>query len=411
MIYDVAHALEIYQAMERAAIARNDTPMRVSALNKVSYVQSMFLGQFDEAGAALDKAEQLARGCDDRAGLAEGLVMRCNVSTMKADFEEGVKHLENLVDVGRELNRDFETAFGLVHSANSWTYLARFDKAWPAANEARTFTESRGDLMHLAETLAFSYAFSQLGFGEVAAAYASAEEGVKIGLRIGHLYAVTVGSLVAGSIARWQGDPALAMSHFERGLDAAKTLQFPFAIAMLMAAMCGTLVEQDVANFDVTREMHEQVMQLLAHPMGTVGGGSAWADLGECALALGRYDIAREHFQRGLTTPTVMKYLNRPRFLIGLARVELAQGRMDEAVADVAEARAFAEAHKMLWWYPMISLAEADVNAALSHDAGALECYRSAEAQAAWLGMTPVAEKASEGAMRLAAIIAREQMD
>lgn len=411
MTYDVQNALKTYEAMEKAGQARNNAPMRVSAMNKSSYILSMFTGQFDAAGAALDSAERLARDCDDQAGLAEGLVMRCNVSTFRADFEDGVKHLDTLVQVGRKLNRDFETAFGLVHSANSWTYLARFDKAWPAAQEARDFAESHGDLTHLAETLAFSYAFGQLSFGEVGAAYASAEQGTQIALRIGNLYAGTMGSLVAGSIARWQGDAYLAMAHFERGLGAAKAMGLPFAVAMLLAAMCGTLVEQDTANFEATREMHEQVAQLLAHPMGTVAGGSAWADLGECALALGKYDAAREHFQKGLTVPTAHKHLNRPRLLAGMARVELAEGRVEEAAALVAEAREYAEAHKMMWTYPMVTLAEADVKAAPSRDSGAAECYRSAEAQAEAMGMRTVARQAAAGAARLAVGVAREQAE
>jgi hypothetical protein len=264
--------------------------------------------------------------------------------------------------------------------------------------------------MHLSETLVFSYPFSQLSFGEVAAAYASVEQGIKIGLRIGDLFAVIQGSLLAGSIARWQGDMVLAMSHFERGLDAANSIGIPFAIVMLLAAKCGTLVEQDAANFEATREMHEQALKLLAHPVGTVGGGSAWADLGECALALGRHDVAREHFQKGLTAPTLMKHLNRPRFLVGMARVELAQGRADAATSFVAEARVFAEARKMLWWYPLISLAEADTNAAWLHDGSALACYRSAEAQASAMGMTPLAQQARQGMVRLLATAAREDL-
>ncbi len=400
---DPLRAMETYAAMQDYADARQDSPMRISALNKMSYVQSMYLGQFDQAQQGLDSAEHLARGCDDRAGIAEGLVVRCSVNMMKADFVEGVKTLDALVSVGRDMNRDFETAFGLVHVANAWTYLARFDKAWPAAQEARVFAEAHGDLSHLAENLGFAYAMSQLSFGDVTAACESAEQGVKISLRIGNLFGIMIGSHVAGSIARWQGNLELARTHFERGLDAARAFGMPLAVAMSLAGICGTLVEMDAANFESTRAMHEEVMQLLEHPMGTLGGGSAWADLGECALALGSYDVAQAHFQKGLTTPTMMKNLNRPRFLAGLARVTLGQGRADEASAFLAQAREFAEAHKMLWTYPMISLAEADVNAVSLNDGSALECYRSARAQAVAMGMQPIAQQAKAGAARLLA--------
>ncbi len=399
---DPARALETYAAMQNLAEMRRDTPMRVSALNKMSFVQSMYLGQFEQAENALNSAEHLARSCDDRAGLAEGLLMRCNVSTMKAEFEEGVKHLDGLVSMGRELNRDFETAFGLLHAANFWIYLVRFDKAWPAAQEARAFAQSRGDLMHLGENLAFAYPMSQLSFGEVSAALDSAEEGARLCLRIGDLYGGVIGSYVAGSIARWRGDLDLAMTHFERGLEAAKTMGMPFAIAMILAAMCSALVEKDVANFEATREMHEQVLQLLAHPMGAMAGGSAWADLGECALALGKLDSAQELFQKGLTESTVMKNLHRPRLLVDLARVALARGHVDDADARLRQAREYAEGHKMLWCYPMISLAEAEVNMALAGADSALECYRSAHAQATAMGMSPIARQAAHGIAQLA---------
>ena len=105
-------AMRDYAALEEYGIAHDSVPMRVSALNKSSFVQGLFLSQLDEAEARLNESERLANSCNDRAGLAESYVMRCNVSTSKADFESVVGHLDSLVTLGRELNNDFGTAFG-----------------------------------------------------------------------------------------------------------------------------------------------------------------------------------------------------------------------------------------------------------------------------------------------------------
>ncbi len=394
-------ALETYRAMEVYAQEHGDDSMRVSALNKAAYVESMWLGDFVSAERQLNQAGDLAQACNDRAGLAEGLVTRCNVETGRADFERAVEHLGQLVQIGRNLEREFETAFGLVHTANTWTYLARFDRAWPAAQEARNYAQDHNDLFHLAQALASSVPWCHLSNGDLPAAYTAADEAVAICRRISENIGLTQGAYMLATIARLRGDYAEALRHLQVGLAAAQELGLPFIVAMMLGAICGTSVEMDPARLEGTLEMHRQALQLLEHPMGLAGGSVAWADLGECALLVGQLDPAREMFEKGLAAHTPFMYLQRPRLLLDLARVDLETHDEDAARQHITAARSFIDEHQMGWQEPLVDLAEAEINAVFEQKEAALSRYQAALAGAAGMAMRPAMERARRGAAAL----------
>ena len=389
--------------MEEYARSHGDGPIRVSALNKTAFIQSMWLGQFDPAESVLDEARSLAQSCGDRAGLAEGLVTRCNVSTSKAEFDEAVKHLGQLIDVGRELNRSFETAFGLVHSANAWTYLARFDKAWPAAQAARDFAREHGDLMHLGHTLAFSIPWSLLSFGDTEAARQAAEEARAVSSQIGDNIGLTMATYALSSIARWGGDFAGALGYLEQGLAGARRLGMPWVIAMFLGALCGTTVEGNPSRFEETLPIHREALAVLENPMGVLGGGIAWAELGECGLLIGELKQARQLFEKALAVRTPFMYLQRPRYLMGLARVALQEGQPEAAHQHLAEARAFVDERKLQWHRAPLAFWEAETQIGLAQPAAAADCFRSAQSAAQAMGLRPLAERAAAGLAELRA--------
>jgi hypothetical protein len=115
---------------------------------------------------------------------------------------------------------------------------------------------------------------------------------------------------------------------------------------------------------------------------------------------VGNLDTAREVFHKGLTTPTMFMRLEKPRMLVGSARLALAEGQPQAAADFVAQARAFAVERKMKQVLPLIDLAEGDAQAALGQPAAALEAFERAEAQAAAMGMRPMTWKAQAGAAR-----------
>lgn len=134
--------------------------------------------------------------------------------------------------------------------------------------------------------------------------------------------------------------------------------------------------------------------------MGAAAGGTAWVDLGFCFLAKGDLERAHEFFDKGLTTPTTLGLLNRPRFLVGAALVALARNHLDEAASRVDEARALVEERAMKQWYPLVADAAAQVSFARDEAERAWEHYARAEALALEMAMRPSVWQARAGAAK-----------
>ena len=135
--------------------------------------------------------------------------------------------------------------------------------------------------------------------------------------------------------------------------------------------------------------------------MGMLGGGCAWADLGECALLVGDTAAARGFFEKGLSVRTPHMFLQKPRFLGGLASAALLEGNPEGALRWAEQARAWIEERQMAWLRPAIELTRAQVQSALSHPAAARECYQAAAAGAMAMGMRPLFLCARRGEQEL----------
>lgn len=405
---DPVAAMATYAEMEAYAKAHHDVPMRVSALNKASLVQGLFFAQLDEAEAKLNESQQLAHSCNDKAGLAEQYMMRCNVGVAKADFVNLVGHLDKLVTSGKELNNDFSTAFGLTHSANAWVYLARFDKAWEAVRAALSFARDKGDRMHLAEVLAFSQAQVFLNWGELDAAEASAREGARISADIGNAFAESIACMMLGSIARMRGDVAQSAVNYRQALRAGELSGYPFLVGASLSGLCATLVSDNGSALDgEAAVLYQKAQDILAGPMGLFNGGLMWSDLGDCALAAGRLDEADAFTAKGLEVQTTMTNLTRPRLLLNRARSALARGDCDGAAAAVAQARDLAIERGMKHYLPYAALVDADVYATRHDQRAALEGYELAAQLAEPHKLRPVLARAFAGAASALATLGR----
>jgi tetratricopeptide (TPR) repeat protein len=134
--------------------------------------------------------------------------------------------------------------------------------------------------------------------------------------------------------------------------------------------------------------------------MGAPGGGSGWADLGFCALALGFPEEAEQHFQRGLTQPSNNMYTMRPRLLSGAALAALALDKIEDARRYALEARTYTEEHSMKAFYPLVYLVDGHVKQTLGDCDAALASYERAEQLALEMGMRPVLWQARAAAAR-----------
>ena len=251
----------------------------------------------------------------------------------------------------------------------------------------------QGDLLHLAHVLSFPVPWCRLSFGDMEGARAAAQEAAEIGTRIGEHLGLSQAAYALACIDRWRGDYAAALEHLQTGLTAAQQMGLPFFIAIMLGAICGTTVEMDPSKLEETLPMHAQALQLLEHPMGVLGGGCAWADLGECALVVGQPATARSLFEKGLTVRTPFMFLQKPRFLAGLARVALQEGNPQGAQLWAEQAYAWVHERQMAWMQPAVELTRADVYGALARPAEARDSYRAAAAHAADMGMRPLAER------------------
>jgi class 3 adenylate cyclase/tetratricopeptide (TPR) repeat protein len=397
---DVPRAAENYQAMLHEAEAHGDVPMEVSAHNKLAQAV-MGLGQFQEVEKHLADAERLARRHKDLVGLAENCTIRCGVYNMSGNFEEAAKYLDESVKIGRQTDQKEQQAIGLCHFTNTMTFMTRFDEAWKTAQEAWQVSEELGDRLHQFELLSYPIPYYHLRNGDLQAAQRAAEEGADLAAGIGAALAESMGAYMLGTIARLQGQYERAIACYQRSLEAGRVAGYPFLETPALAALGAVYLEISEKFVDRSAEYHAQALQIMEHPAGGVGGGTAWADIGFCALQQGNLDQAGELFQKGLTVPTMEGLLQKPRYLVGSALVAVERNRHDEATDFVREAREYAEERGMKHFYPLIAVTNAQVSAAGGKAERALEQFARAEALAITMQMRPLVWQARAGATRV----------
>ncbi|MBI3741511.1 MAG: AAA family ATPase, partial [Chloroflexi bacterium] len=382
----VEPALKHYHAMIEYGKAHNEMGMQVAAHNKLGRIFGMFMGQLEEGEKHLAEAERLGRDCNDGAGLSELYTIRCGVSTMQADFSNATHYLSESVNFGRQTNLSEPVAFGLTHTANTFTYMCRFDDAYEKGKEALQVSESIGNQLHISEIYAFVNPYYYAHLGDLERARIDAEKGSEIALRIGDGLDAAVGLYFLGMIARWRGEYENAIEFFNRTLQAAQMSSFPVH-ALPVAALGATLLEVSENLAAKANPLLQQGMEMLNNPFMAASGSSAWADLGFSFLALGKLDEAFANFQKGANYPGFMILLNKPRNLGGSALVALARKNFEDANKLIAEARAFAEEHAMKFEYPFLTIVDGMIRAARGDQSGALEKFTHAENLAQEMGM------------------------
>jgi class 3 adenylate cyclase/tetratricopeptide (TPR) repeat protein len=399
----IPQAIENYRVMLHTAEIQASVPMRVSALNKLAAVYAMRLGQFPEAEAYLAQADRLAREQQLKDDIVENSIIYCQICTTKADFVSLVPRMAEVVEIGRETDSKEHIATGLEHVAGGLLFLTRFDEAWEKAQQALKAAREIGNKEHESILLSQIIPLCLITMGKLDEARSAAEEGVQISTRIGALFPQIYSNWLLADIARLQGDYSRALVAGQRSLDAALPMEdfMPFIVVQPLGLL-GTIYLEISRHFsDQIARFHQHAMKILESPIGAAGGGTAWADLGFCALALGDQELAEESFQKGLNYPTMFRLVERPRYLAGSALLALTRGDLVHATQLAGEARADAEARKMVHLQPMIALIAGRIQAACGELDLALADFDKAERTGMDMLMRPVIWQARAEAARV----------
>ena len=389
MAGDMPGAIETYQALLRYGAGQADIPIQVSAQNKIARVM-MFSGRLEEMEQYLLSAEKLAREYAETTGLAEMFTVKCIACNFTGDFASGVQYMAEAAQIGKELNVQTQIVYGLTHRAMMLTNMTRFDEGWGAAQEASEAIEATCNLLHKAELLGAIFVHHYLRQGDMAAAQQSAQEGVAIARRIGYPYAECMVTFMLGHLCYLRGEYEQAISWLEQSRQIGRAMGMPM-LPVYGLAQLGSIYQQiNGPDSEEAQQYYAQALALLDSPMGSIAGGHGFADVGFGELALGHADHAGELFQKGLTIPSTQGWLNRPELLIGLADVALAQDDLDEAARHIGEARQYVDDRAMKHFYPAVAFAEARLSLARGDHEQALAQLAQAEAQALAMGMRPI---------------------
>ncbi len=398
---DMPGAVGTYRKMIQIAEENSDDPMRVSALNKLGFVTGILMEQFPEAQTALAEAEQLARESEDLAGLAELHMVKCGICTATGDLDGAIGHLGESTELGREMEAEEPLLFGLTHSANTLTFMTRYEEAWELSQEALQQSERLGNRRFKAEILTFPIAWNHLRNGDLEAARQAAREGLELASQIGAAAAEWTGAYSLGQIHRLLGEYEAAIAYNQRALGIGQAFGAANTQMVPLCALASLHLEISEGFRDQIAEHRDQILHLLEQPSGLAWGAAAWAELGFSLWANGDLDQAEDFFQKGLTLPTTLSHLLRPQLLAGAALLELDRQALDQAEQHIAEAWEYAESRRMKYYFPLIALVEAQVKAARGEVELALETYARAEDWALEMGMRPRVWLARDGAARL----------
>jgi tetratricopeptide (TPR) repeat protein len=391
---EIPDAIGTYNEMLNLAKESDDIPMQVSALNKLSFVSALRLGQFQEAENYLAESDNLARNNEDKAGLSEHNLIRCMMCTAVADFESVEHYMAETIQLGQELGIEEQKAMGLAHIASSQVFMLKFDEARETMQEGLALSRKIGDREHEAEILANTEPLYYWRGGDFEAARTSALEGIEIATKIGAMNLLAPAWRMMGYLDFQQGKYESALQHFERYLEASRQAGIVWFEVEALCLLGSVQLDIDEVHLDDVLALHDQAEQLMEQPGGIIMGASAWIEVGTCALEIGKLEKAAELFQKGLTIPTATMNLERPRLIHGQALLAMENGEVDKAAALLREARAITEQHAIKPFYPVLLITEGKLQFMNESFAAATESFEHAERLAQEMNLQPLLWKA-----------------
>lgn len=407
----IPEAQATYQEMLALAELSNDIAMQISALNKLAGVYALYMGRFPEAEQLLARADKLSQQHSEKSGIPETALLRCQMCTFQADFEKVIEHMDEVIQVGQETGDQEFIAMGLEHLSSSLVYLTQFEEAMQKAQEGLRVAREVGDREHEASLLAFTLPIAYIRAGDFATARAALIEGLQIAAKIGALGTQALAAYLLAEMARWQGEYESALAYGQHSLEAALPLEqhTPYMLVPTLGSLGMIYLEISEQFTDKIGEFHLHALRLLESPVAMMTGGTAWADLGLCAITLGDLKVAEEAIQKGLNYPNMFMRLERPRHLAGAALLANARNELDNAVRLAGEARAYAQERGMRHIYPLTTLIEGKVLLARGEIEASLQALEQAEREALLLGMRPIVWQARAAAAEALEVVGQNE--
>jgi tetratricopeptide (TPR) repeat protein len=366
-----------------------DVLVQISALNKQANLLALRMGRMEEAEPLLLKVEELARAYQDKVGLGEMFVIRCQISVGSADFDTAMHYMGDAIQVGKDLDVKEQIAWGLDHLSGTYTFMMRFDEAWQVSLEAWALAEEIGNREFQSGVLT-TQLYLHWRNGDFDAAIAAGEQAADIAELIGLSMQIVFGKWGAGWVLWQRGDYRAAVQALEDARRAAEPFEefMPF-LSVLSKASLGSVMLDAGIDRATALNYHKHALELAETPVGGMANGSAWADIGKSAFQTGDFDLAQKLFEGALVYPSFFRLVMRPRNLLGLA--ELAHARDDFAAARgfIDEARTLADEKAIRPYQATLALAEGKLEAAQGNHERALELFADAEGRASTMKMRP----------------------
>ncbi len=397
----IDEALEIYKEMLELAESHADIAMQISALNKTASVTALHMGEFQQADRLLIQADNLTRQYNEKSGVAETNLLRCQMCTAQADFENVVKHMDEVIQVGQEMGSKEYIALGLEHVATSLVYMMEFEESRRRAAEGLEMARIVEDRAHEAWLLSLAIPINHMHAGNPEAAVTALKQGLEIATLIGDLGTQAVSAYLLAEIARGRGEYERALEYGQRALSAGMPLEQyqPFFLVPALGVMGSIYLDLGPQFSDKIAEFHLHALHLLESPNAGITGAVAWADLGHCALTLGDLTIAEQVLDKGINFPSIFSFLERPRHLSGVAWLACARGDFDKAKRLADEAQRYVEDHSLRYHGPLTSLIQGKVYLASGDLESGLVVLEQAREEAQELGMRPLIWQAHAAAV------------
>ncbi|NND85271.1 MAG: hypothetical protein HKN46_09010, partial [Acidimicrobiia bacterium] len=355
-LFEMPEAVAVYEELIAEGDKRGDLAMRVSGMNKRSFIRGALFGEAEDALRELAEAEQLAEDQSIDEGLVEACVTNCYIRSAFADFDQVEHYMKKVAGLGAELGLVEPRLFGMAHHSNTLVYLTRFDEGLEMAEKTVAMAEEHGQLKYQAEMLTFAIPVCHLRNGDVESALAALERGMEIALQIGDRVSETFAAVMQGKIALNRGHFDEAVASYTRAMTAAEATATPYVIALgqCTAGTCFRRIGGDL--IDRALALHEQTLETMEMPTGKVHGAWMWTEIGHCSLQTGNRERAESLFRLAIEEQTAPMWLLRPAALSGLVEVAITNGDAEAAAEHFAAFKDYVTSRKMLDFYIDVEL-------------------------------------------------------